>query len=126
VSPTKRTSTTRRTSKRPGRPALSKEDKKAWFTTWQASSGVRHYALAKHEDSDLYLTDVFLPCEGYIGSALDNTGTEMVVTCVSCLTSTFKLQCDAMNRDAIDHLDDSDLLDYFLDHDAMAPGFNPR
>lgn len=122
MSPTKRTSTTKRTSK-----PLTDEERKAWLTTWQSSDGVRHYALAKYEDEDgdTYLCDVFTPCEGYIGDALDNTGTEMVVTCVRCLSSTFKLQCNVMERDAIDHLDDSDLLDYFLDHDAMAPGFNP-
>jgi hypothetical protein len=125
VSPSKRTSTTTRTSKRTRPRPLSEADKKAWLTTWQDSNGVRHDALAKREDEDLYLVDVFTACEGYIGGALDNTGTEMVVTCVACMNSSFKAQGKVMNIDAIDHLDDSDLLDYFLDHDAMSALFNP-
>lgn len=120
MSRTKRTSTTKRTSK-----LLTQAERKAWFTTWQTSDGVRHYALAKHEDKDTYTCDVFIPCEGYIGGALNNTGTEMIVTCVQCLSSTFKLQCSYMNKDEIDHLDDSDVLDYFLDHEALASGYNP-
>jgi hypothetical protein len=122
VSLTKHTSTTKRTS----RAKKAKEiDKTAWLTTWQDTPGVRHLALAKREDKDHYLVDVFTPCNGYICNALDNTGTEMAVTCVACLNSTFAGQCNAMNLEAIDHLDDSDLVDHFLDHDAMSILYDP-
>jgi hypothetical protein len=121
VSRTRRTSTTKRTSK-----PLTEDKRKASFTTWQSASGVRHYALAKYEGNDTYHCDVFLACAGYISDARNTTGTEMVVTCAQCLASRFKLECDAMNLDEIDYLADIDLLDHFLDHGAMALGFNPR
>lgn len=115
MSPTKRTSTTKQTNRR----------SEAWLTTWQDTPGVRHLALAKHEDKDRFFVDVFLPCEGYVGGAYDNTGTDEPVTCFQCLHSRFKEECRAMNLQAIRHLEDDDLLDHFIDKDAMAIGFEP-
>lgn len=111
MSPTKRTSTTKRTSKKPRNIA--------WLTTWQDTPGIRHQALAM-KTKDPYLIDVFTPCEGYAWDVLDNTGTEMTVTCVFCLHSKFKDRCEGMNLEAIEHLDEAGLIANFNDHEALA------
>lgn len=112
MSPTKRTSTSKRTSK-------------AYKTTWLDSAGVRHQALAKRENNDLYLIDVFLPCAGYHWDALAlNIEDDGVVTCLECLTSGFDQETSRMNLDAIENLDEPELVEHLIDHDAMAPGFD--
>ncbi len=112
MSPTKRTSTTPRTSK-------------AYKTTWEDSAGVRHLVLAKRENDDPYLIDVMLPCAGYHWDALAlNIDDEGVVTCFECLASDFDEETSHMNLDAIGHLDEPELIEHLIDRDAMAPGFD--
>ena len=89
------------------------------------SGGVRHNALAgPAERGDVYLCDVFLPCAGYSWDVLDNCDDVSPVTCLECLTSRFAEVAGAMDLDAIEHLDESDLVDHFLDRDAMVQGFD--
>lgn len=122
MSPTKRTSTTKRTSK----VAPWREDRteRIWITTWMDSPGVRHLAIAgPAKCGDRYLCDVFTACTGYIKDALDNTGTDMAVTCLSCLSSSFKEVAEHMNLDAIEDLNEPELYEHMIDRDGMAPGF---
>lgn len=72
---------------------------------------------------DNYLCNVFTPCIGFIENALDNCDDVSPVTCLLCLVSDFERECRAMNLDAIEDLGESDLIDHFIDKDAMAPGF---
>jgi hypothetical protein len=95
------------------------------ITTWQDSPGVRHYALAgPAECGDDYLCDVFTPCAGYIWDVLDNCDDVGPVTCFECLVCGFMEEVGMMNLEAIEHLDESSLLEHLLDNDAMAPGFD--
>ncbi len=120
MSPTKHTNTTKRTSR------LSDKGKETWLTTWQAPDGVRHLALAKRERTDLlHLVDVFTPCDDYTRDALDNTSADMAVTCVACLASKFAVVCARMNLAAIDLLNEGELLEHFVDFDAMSILYDP-
>lgn len=111
MSPTKRTSTTKPTSKK---------GSFAWLTTWADTPGVRHHALAKVRRNDWAFVDVFTPCLAYVKDAYDNTDNDGTVTCLPCLHSAFAEQCKRMNLEAIKRLSESDLLDHFIDRDAMA------
>lgn len=119
MSRTRRTSTTKPTSKR------AKASRDVRLTAWQSVCGVRHYALAKYEGDAPFLCDVFLPCRGYISDAFDTTDDAKVVTCVPCLSSRFKHVCAVTDLSMIVHLDEPDLIDYFLDHEALAVGYDP-
>jgi hypothetical protein len=106
---------------------MERGETRIWVTTWQDTPGVRHQAIAGPADSgDMYLCDVFTPCMGYIKDALNNTRMDGAVTCLMCLTSEFLDRAEHMNLDAIEHLGESDLLDDFIDKDAMALGFDPN
>ncbi len=89
------------------------------------SGGVRHHALAgPAECGDDYLCDVFLPCAGYSWDVLDNCDDVSPVTCFECLSSRFDEEARAMNLDAIKHLDEPELVEHFIDRNAMALGFD--
>lgn len=70
-----------------------------------------------------YLCDVFTPCMGYISDALDNCDDVSPVTCFLCLASTFVEEARRMNLNAIERLDEYELIDHMIDRDAMAPGY---
>lgn len=69
------------------------------------------------ETKDSYLVDVFDPCNGFTKSALNNTGTDGVVSCVGCLASRFAIECRHMNLDA---LDEDELRDHFVDRSTLS------
>lgn len=86
--------------------------------------GVRHHALTMDaECGDEMLCDVFMPCMGYVKNALDNCDDVSPVTCFLCIASTFDQECQAMNLEAIEHLDEDTLYEHMIDRDAMAPGY---
>lgn len=89
------------------------------------SAGVRHAALVgPAECGDDYLCDVLTPCAGYSWDVLDNTDEDSPITCLECLTSRFEEEVCQMDLSAIEHLDESSLMDHLFDHGAMGPGFD--
>ena len=95
------------------------------LTSWMDTPGVRHHALTMDATcGDRMLCNVFTPCMGFIENALDNCDDVSPVTCFLCLMSDFERECRAMNLDAIEDLDEADLVDHFVDRDALAPWIN--